>query len=153
MKAITATLGMLGILATTMLPTWAISSNGNLMDLTIHIKQTIAGASALPARTLQKKICMQPGNFDPQAFAKAESRNSCKIEHYQKEGKVVTFDIACTKPEAATSRGVFHLTGGADFTGTTHTTFNTTGRAITIDIDYTGKQVGICPYTPQKPAD
>lgn len=140
--------GGLGIVAAVAVPAWAASSSGNLIDLTVHVQQTMAGMGALPARTLEKKICMHPGDFDPQAFARAESQSDCKLQHYAQHGKVVTFDMACTGKQPVTSHGEFHLTGGANFTGTMHTAFSAAGHAITVDTAYTGKQVGTCTYQP-----
>jgi hypothetical protein len=139
--------GSLGVAALAA-PVWA--GSGQLMDLTIHVKETMAGMAPMPPRTLQKKICTQPGQFDPQAFVAAQSKSDCKITNYKRDGKTVTFDEVCTAPMAVTSHGVFHLADGQDFTGTMHTAFSAAGRAVTVDTDYTGKQDGSCDYQPKE---
>lgn len=129
-------------------PAWA--GSGHLMDVTIHVKESMAGMAPIPSRTLQKKICTQPGKFDPQALVAAQSKSDCKITNHRRDGKTVTFDEVCTAPMAVTSHGVFHLTDSQGFTGTMHTAFNAAGRAVTVDTDYTGKQGGNCDYQPPK---
>jgi UDP-glucuronate 4-epimerase len=45
-------------------------------------------------------------------------------------------------------------TGGANFTGSLHATFDASGgHPMTVDTEYTGKQVGTCDYTPPKTSD
>lgn len=136
---------MAGVLTFVAAPLWAAAASGHLMDLTVQVRQTMSGMAPLAPRTLHKKICLQPGDFDPRAFVTAESRSECVIHNYAKRGNVVTFDMACTGAEPVTSHGEFKL-AGPDFTGSMHTAFNAAGHAITVDTDYTGKQVGACDY-------
>lgn len=142
--------GGLVLAAIVAIPVWAGSGAGHLMELTIHVKQTMSGLPAIPPRTMQKKICTRPGAFNARDFTKTESQSDCKIEHYTKHDKVVSFDVMCTKPEPVTSHGEFHLTGGPNFTGSMHTAFNAAGHAISVDTEYAGKEVGTCTYQPPK---
>ena len=134
------------------LPVVAAPASGNLIDLTVRVQEQMAGMATIPPRTLNKKICVQAGAFDPEAFVRAQSKSDCKITHYKKDGQTVTFDEVCTVPAAVTSQGVFHLTGDAGFTGTMHTAFSAGGHAVTVDSAYTGKPAGTCTYTPATPA-
>jgi Protein of unknown function (DUF3617) len=143
--AVVAGLGVVCVLA---VPAWSADADGNLMALTIHIKQTMTGMAAMPARTLTTKVCTRPGHFDPHALHDNPGKARCKVTNYRMQGNVITFDEVCTAPMAITSHGVFHVTGGADFTGTTHTAFNAAGHAVQVDTDYVGKKVGSCTYTP-----
>lgn len=139
----------LGLAALLAWPAWAATDSGHWLDLTVHVKQTMSGMAPIAPRTLHKKICVGAGAFDPQAFAKAESRAECSIHNYAKHGNRVKFDVVCGGAEPTTSHGEFQLTGGPDFTGSMHTEFSAAGHAITVDTDYTGKQVaGSCAYAP-----
>lgn len=132
-------------------PVWAAAASGRWLDLTVHVKQTLSGMAPMAPRTLHKKICVGAGAFDARAFAKAESRSECSIQHYAERGNTVTFDVVCGGAEPTTSHGEFQLTGGPDFTGSMHTEFGAAGHAVTVDTDYTGKQAGgTCTYPPPK---
>lgn len=135
-------------------PAWAATDNGQWLDLTVHVRQTMSGMAPIAPRTLHKKICVAAGAFDPQAFAKAESRAECAIRSYAKHGNTVTFDVVCGGAEPTTSHGEFQLTGGPDFTGSMHTEFSAAGHAITVDTEYTGKHLpGTCAYAPPTASD
>lgn len=151
-KPITTALlsGCLGAAALLTLPAVAATASGQQIDLTVHVKETMAGMTNLPARTLSRKICLQAGKFDPQAFVRAQSKTDCKITNYKKDGRTITFDEVCSGPEPVTSHGVFHLTGGEGFTGSMTTAFSAGGRAVTVASDYTGKPDGTCTYPPAK---
>lgn len=128
----------------------ASSSNGNLVELTMRVTEHMAGMPAIPPHTVQRKLCMQAGGFDPEALQDAQQRASqmCTITHYVKQGDTVTFDQMCkVNGEAVASHGVFHLGTDFNFTGTTHTAMNAAGRAITVDGNYVGKHIGSCVYT------
>lgn len=139
----------LGLAALAAMPAWAAADNGQWLDLTVHVKQTMSGMAPMAPRTLNKKICVAAGAFDAQAFAKAESRAECSIRHYAKQGNQVTFDMVCGGTEPTTSHGEFKLTGGPGFTGSMHTEFSAAGHAVTVDTAYTGKPAGgTCAYQP-----
>lgn len=143
----------LGCVVLAALPVCAATDSGQWLDLTVHVKQTLSGMAPIAPRTLNKKICVTPGAFDARAFAKAESRAECNIQHYAKHGNTVKFDVVCGGAEPTTSHGEFQLTGGPDFTGRMHTEFSAGGHAITVDTDYTGKRVaGTCAYQPPEAA-
>jgi hypothetical protein len=135
-------LGVFGAMAALSTPGWA--ADGQLMDLTMHIQEHMEGMPALPAHTVTRQICSQAGPFDPHALAQLQSDAKCKITQYEKQGDVVSFVEICAAPQSVTSQGVFHLTGGPDFTGTMHTSMDAAGHAVTVDTAYTGKQVGSC---------
>ncbi|MGH8228652.1 MAG: DUF3617 domain-containing protein [Steroidobacteraceae bacterium] len=142
--------GAIGIAALAAAPLRAAPEKGLLMDLTVHTKEQMSGVPAIPPRTLHKKICTRPGEFDPRAFVRAESQASCKIEHYKKSGKLVTFDVTCSGPQPVTSHGEFHLTADSGFTGTMHTSLSAAGHAVTVDSQFTGQRAGTCTYKPSK---
>ncbi|TAN06020.1 MAG: DUF3617 family protein [Rhodanobacteraceae bacterium] len=135
------------------LPVWAAGGNGNLMQITTHVRQTMSGMPPIPPRTLTSTVCTRAGQLDRQGLAELNSKGQCKITQYQKQGNVIRFEEVCTAPMAVTSRGEFHLTGGPDFTGSMHTTFSAAGHAIAVDTAYTGKKLGSCNYQPPKSAD
>lgn len=144
----------LGCAVLAALPVRAAADSGQWLDLTVQVKQTMSGMAPIAPRTLHKKICVAPGAFDAQAFATAESRAECSIQHYAKHGNTVKFDVVCGGAEPTTSHAEFRLTGGPDFTGSMHTEFSAGGHAITVDTDYTGKAVaGTCAYQPPKTSD
>lgn len=128
----------------------AVAANGNLMQLTIKVVESMTGMAAMPARTMTRKICMTTGKFNPQAMLRRKSGTDCKITNYKMNGKLVTFDESCTQPAAVTSHGVFHLGDGPNFTGKMHTEMTAAGHKITVDSSYIGKRVGSCKYTPKK---
>lgn len=143
-----------GFAALAALPVRAGTDNGQWLDLTVHVRQTVSGMAPLVPRTLNKKICVGAGAFDPRAFAKAESRAECSIQHYAKHGNSVQFDVVCGGAEPTTSHGEFKLTGGPGFTGSMRTRFSAGGHAITVDTDYTGEPAGgTCAYQPPRAAD
>ena len=126
------------------------AEEGQLMQLTMHVQEHIAGMAALPAHTVSRQICVKAGSFDPKAFAQLQSSAKCTMIHYEKQGDVVTFDETCAAPQAVTNHGVFQLTGGADFTGTMLTSMQAAGHAVTVDTAYTGKKIGSCAPEAQK---
>lgn len=129
----------------------AQAGDGSLMEVTTTIKQSMPGMRAMPPRTLSRTVCTHPGSFDPHTLNRLNSRNQCKIAHFQKQGDTVTFDEVCTAPMAMTMHGTFRTTGGSNFTGSMHASFDAGGgRPMTMDTEYTGKQVGSCNYTPPK---
>lgn len=136
--------GCLGMAAWLALPALATPASGQQVDLTVHVKESMAGMASIPARTLNRKLCLQAGQFDPQAFVRAQSMSDCKITNYKKDGKTITFDEVCSAPQAVTSHGQFELTGGAGFTGTMTTAFSAGGHAVTVASEYTGKPDGTC---------
>lgn len=142
--------GVIGVAALAAAPLRAAPERGLLMDLTVHTKEQMSGMPAMPPRTLHKKICTRPGEFDPRAFVQAESQTTCKIKNYKKSGKLVTFDVTCSGPEPVTSHGEFHLTAGSGFTGSMHTSLSAVGHAVTVDSEFTGKRAGTCTYKPPK---
>jgi hypothetical protein len=114
----------------------------------------MSGMPAMPSRTMTHKVCSAPGSFDPHALNKMNPHNQCKIANFKKQGDTVTFDQVCTAPVAITMHGTFRTTGGANFTGSLHATFDAGGgHPMTVDTEYTGKQVGTCDYTPPKTSD
>ncbi|HEX7325893.1 MAG TPA: DUF3617 family protein [Rhodanobacteraceae bacterium] len=126
-------------------------ATGHRVELTVRVHEHMAGVPAIPVHTVQRKICMQAGGFDPEALRSAKQRASklCRITHYVKDGDTVTFDQMCKADgESIASHGVFHLGTGFNFTGTTHTAMNAAGHAITVDANYAGKSIGTCTYTP-----
>ena len=150
MKTLRFEMAMAVLLATAALPAWAAGGNGNLMQITTHVRQTMSGMPPIPPRTLTSKVCTRTGQLDQQDLAELNTRGQCKITKYQKQGNVIRFDEVCTAPMAVTSHGEFHLTGGPDFTGSMHTEFSAAGHAIAVDTEYAGKKVGSCDYQPPK---
>ncbi|HEU0196545.1 MAG TPA: DUF3617 family protein [Nevskiaceae bacterium] len=121
----------------------AAAAPGQLVDLTVRVQESMTGMPAIPPRTMHRQACMaSTGHFDPHALEQARKTNDCHIEHYQRKGEVVTYDMICTKPEAVTSHGTFHVKSAADFTGTMHTRLTAAGHAISVTTDYTAKPVG-----------
>lgn len=139
--------GML-LAAMMVVPAWAGSGNDNLMQVTMHMQETMSGMPAMPPHTVQTKVCTKAGQFDASALNRAKAQ--CKMTHYEKKGNVITFDQVCAGPQSITNHGVFHLGPGADFTGNMHTALNAAGHAVTVDTDYTGKRVGGCTYKSPK---
>lgn len=135
-------------------PALAVGGDGSLMEVTTTIKQSMAGMPAMPSRTMSHKVCTQPGSFDPHTLSKLDSHNQCEITNFKKRGDTVTFDQVCTAPMAMTMHGTFHTTGGSNFTGSMHASFDAGGgHPMTVDTEYAGKQVGTCNYTPPKASD
>jgi len=132
----------------------ARAGDGSLMEVTTTIKQSMSGMPAMPSRTMTHKVCSAPGSFDPHALNKMNPHNQCTIANFKKQGDTVTFDQVCTVPVAITMHGTFRTTGGANFTGSLHATFDAGGgHPMTVDTEYTGKQVGTCDYPPPKTSD
>lgn len=146
---------LLGVLvAMAAAPAWAAGGDGSLMEVTTTVKQSMAGMPAMPSRTLTRKVCSAPGSFDPHALNKMDPHSQCKIANFRKQGDTVTFDQVCTAPMAMTMHGTFRTTGGANFTGSMHATFDAGGgQPMTVDTEYAGKQVGTCDYKPPKASD
>lgn len=135
-------------------PTRAAGGDGSLMEVTTTIKQSMSGMPAMPSRTMTHTVCSAPGSFDPHALNKMNPHNQCKITNFKKQGDTVTFDQVCTAPMAMTMHGTFRTTGGANFTGSMHASFDAGGgHPMTVDTEYTGKQVGTCDYKPPKTTD
>ena len=135
-------------------PLWAAGGDGSLMQVTTTIKQSMSGMPAMPSRTLTRKVCTQPGSFDPHTLNKLNSHNRCKITNFKKQGDTVAFDQVCSAPMAMTMHGTFRMTGGSNFTGSMHTSFDAGGgHPMTVDTEYAGKQIGTCKYTPPKPSE
>ncbi|HKZ10796.1 MAG TPA: DUF3617 family protein [Rhodanobacteraceae bacterium] len=132
----------------------ARAGDGSLMEVTTTIKQSVSGMPAMPSRTMTRKVCSAPGSFDPHALNKLNSQRQCKIANFRKQGDTVTFDQVCTAPMAMTMHGTFRTTGGANFTGSMHASFDAGGgHPMTLDTEYTGKQIGTCNYTPPQTSD
>lgn len=137
-------------LAVSGLPPARAAAEGHLVELTMQVQEHMQGMPALPAHTVTRQICLPEGSFDQHALAQLQSGPSCQVTHYDRQGDTVTFDAVCTAPQAVTSHGVFHLTGGTDFTGTVQTAMDMAGHAVTVDTAYTGKGAGSCtPAPPQ----
>lgn len=138
-----------GIGVATLLVGVAKAGDGSLMEVTTTIKQSMSGMPAMPSRTMSHKVCTQPGSFDPHTLTRLNSHNQCKITNFKKQGDTVTFDQVCTAPMAMTMHGTFQMTGGSNFTGSMHASFDAGGgRPMTVDTGYAGKQIGSCNYTP-----
>jgi hypothetical protein len=143
-----------GIGMALMLTGVAHAGDGSLMEVTTTIKQSMAGMPAMPSRTMTHTVCSAPGSFDPHALNKMNPQSQCKITNFKKQGDTVTFDQVCTTPMAMTMHGTFRTTGGANFTGSMHASFDAGGgHPMTVDTEYTGKQVGTCDYKPTKTTD
>lgn len=143
-------LGVLAALAVSGMPAAWAAAEGHLVELNMQVQEQMQGMSALPAHTVTRQICLADGALDQRALAQLQSGTACQVTHYDKQGDTVSFDAVCTAPQAVTSHGVFHLTGGADFTGTVQTAMSVAGHAVTVDTAYTGKEVGSCtPAAPQ----
>lgn len=138
------------LLATAAAPSMAAGGDGSLMEVTTTIKQSRSGMPAMPSRTMTSKVCSAPGAFDPHTLEKLNSHNQCKTTHFKKQGDTVTFDQVCTAPVAMTMHGTFRTTGGANFTGSMHASFDAGGHPMTVDTEYTGKQIGTCDYQPPR---
>jgi hypothetical protein len=132
----------------------ARAGDGSLMEVTTTVKHSMSGMPAMPSRTMTHRVCSAPGAFDPHALNKMDPNNQCKIANFKKQGDTVTFDQVCTAPMAMTMHGTFRTTGGANFTGSLHATFVAGGgHPMTVDTEYTGKQVGTCDYKPPRASD
>lgn len=132
----------------------ARAGDSSLMEVTTTIKQSMSGMPAMPSRTLTHKVCTQPGSFDPHILDKLNAHDQCRITNFKRQGDTVTFDQVCTAPMPMTLYGTFRTTGGANFTGSMHASFDAGGgRPMTVDTEYTGKQIGTCDYTPPKTSD
>ena len=143
-----------GIGVALMLSGLAHAGDGSLMEVTTTIKQSMSGMPAMPSRTMTHKVCSAPGSFDPHALNKMNPHSQCEIANFKKQGDTVTFDQVCTAPMAMTMHGTFRSTGGANFTGSMHATFDAGGgHPMTVDTEYTGKQIGTCDYKPPKTSD
>lgn len=131
-------------------PVWAAGGAGRLMDVTTQVVVHMAGMPAMPPRTLHKKVCTPPAGFDPRPIIRAQSKGKCNITNYRRQGGDVSFDTVCAMPAGTmTGHSDFHSTGSG-VTGTTHSKVSVSGREMTMESTYTGKQVGTCNYTPPK---
>jgi hypothetical protein len=143
-----------GVGLTLMMAGVARAGDGSLMEVTTTMKQSMPGMPAMPSHTLTRKVCSAPGSFDPHALNKMNPHSQCEIANFKKQGDTVTFDQVCTAPMAMTMHGTFRTTGGANFTGSMHASFDAGGgHPMTMDTEYTGKQIGTCDYKPPKTSD
>ena len=146
---------VLGVLVSGVaVPACAAGGDGSLMEVTTTVKQSMSGMPAMPSRTMTRRVCSAPGSFDPHALNKMNPDSQCRITNFKKQGDTVTFDQVCTAPMAMTMHGTFRTTGGANFTGSMHASFDAGGgHPVTVDTEYTGKQVGTCDYKPPKASE
>lgn len=115
---------------------------GTLIDFHMTATASMQGMPAMPARSIERKVCMAPGKFDPQALL--HQGNDCTVSHYQVQGDTTTFHVACTTPQAVTSDGKFQRRADGGFDGTMHSAMNAGGRAVTVETTYQGTPGGQC---------
>lgn len=127
----------------------ALAADGNLVDLSIQTEMHVEGMSSLPPHTSERKVCMQATRLEAQDLLTHRLASGCKVTNYKIDGKLVTFDVMCTKPESRI-HGEFHLTDAANFIGKVHSEANAEGHAMSMDAIYTGTKVGTCDYVPPK---
>lgn len=122
-------------------PCLAQTQDGKLIDFHMTAVAQMQGMS-MPARSIERKVCMVPGKFDPQALLHEGS--DCRISNYRENGATTTFHVACTRPQVVTSDGEFHRRADGGFDGTMHTAMTAAGRAITVQTTYQGTPGAAC---------
>ncbi len=123
-----------GIGVALMLSGLAHAGDGSLMEVTTTIKQSMSGMPAMPSRTMTHKVCSAPGSFDPHALNKMNDAIASLALDAGADVVVL--------PE--TTRATADAVAGLMKEG---------GHPMTVDTEYTGKQIGTCDYKPPKTSD
>jgi hypothetical protein len=145
-----AGLGAAVMIVAMVAPARAGSGTGRLMQVSMQLTMHMSGMPAMPPRTIGHQVCMPPEKFDPEALQRVShaTHGQCHVEHFVRHGSDISYDVICTAPESVTSHVAIHLDGNDAFTGTTHTTMNVQGHAMSMDGEYSAKRIGSCTYTP-----
>lgn len=133
---------LLAVLALAAIPCLAQTLAGTVIDFKVTATATMQGTAAMPARTMERKVCMAPGKFDPQALL--HQGGDCRVSDYQVKGDTTTFHVACTAPQAVASDGEFHRRADGGFDGSMHSTMTAGGREVSMETTYQGTPGGAC---------
>jgi hypothetical protein len=141
----------LGAVAMIAAPLWAAAASGKLMHMTMHMTMSMPGMPAIGPRTIDRNVCMPAGKFDPEAIQRATSENKdmqCHVANLDWTGSTVKYDVTCSGKATVKIHSVAHLDGDNGFSGKSHATIDAAQHVMTMDNDYTARQVGSCAYTP-----
>lgn len=129
----------------------AAGEPGNLMKMTTTVHMNMSGMPAMGPMTHSMDVCTSAQRPDPTRMMR--DAKDCRVSNYQRTADTVTYHMECSGHMQMSGDGRFQMLPGGGIRGSIHVTGNTGGQPMTMDMDFDGRRIGACDYTPPKSTD
>src|SRR5262245_42324856 len=115
----------------------------------ITTKMEMAGKSAgnMPQQVVRRCVTKKDLDDPRQTTPSGDAR--CKMTDYKLAGNTATWKMACEGKSEMTGTGTITYSGES-YTGNQTMTMKTSGQAMNMKMDFTGRRVGDCPKETKK---